>query len=242
MKFTILVFTFYIVHFAFISSVLASTLSLSPATGTFNRGCSFNLDVNLDTQGVPTDGTDAVLNFDPARFTMNSIDTIGKVYSEYLGSGIDPEDPNKILVSGIAPFSSPYTGSGKLATINLTVKDTASTGLTQMTFEFDQNNKNNTRDSNVVRNGGNSEETLSAVINGNYTIGTGSCTGGVTTTAPTQAPAVSSPSDSTPSAGGVQQPLVYKTLPDGGTQEVTATFAIIGSILTILGILGLALL
>ena len=62
-KFTVysLQVTVYMMFFVLLStsSVLASTLSVSPATGTFNRGCTFIIDVNLDTQGAPTDGADA---------------------------------------------------------------------------------------------------------------------------------------------------------------------------------------
>lgn len=225
------------------SPALASTLSLSPASGTFNKSCSFSLDVLLDTQGIGTDGADARLNFDSSRFTMTSIDTTGKVYSEYPGSGIALDNINLILISGLAPFGKPFSGSGKLATVNFTVKDSAQTGATQMTFDFDINNKNSTTDSNVVQTG-TSAETLASVNNGNYTVGNGSCTG----SSPTPAPAggIGGPGISTPSATmiPVKNPPLTKggVLPEGGTVEMTAAVAIVGSILTILGILGLVLL
>lgn len=224
------------------SPALASTLSLSPTSGTFNRNCTFSLDIILDTQGVGTDGTDAYLNFDSTRFTMNSIETANKVYPEYPGSGIDPQNSNRILISGLAAFGKPYTGSGKLATINFTVKEAATTGVTQMTFDFDTNNKGSTTDSNVVQTG-TATETLSAVTNGNYTVGSGICSGVSPSPSPSTIPGGTTGSkggvsDSTPS--GTFIPL--KTLPEGGTGQVTATIAIVGSILTVLGILGLALL
>ncbi|MDO8638038.1 MAG: hypothetical protein Q7R43_00555, partial [Candidatus Daviesbacteria bacterium] len=50
-----------------------ATLSLSPSTGIFNRGCSFSVDVLLDTGGVQTDGTDAILFYDPTRFIASKI-------------------------------------------------------------------------------------------------------------------------------------------------------------------------
>src|SRR3990167_4988188 len=114
------------------SPALASTLSLSPASGTFNKGCPFLLEVLLNTQGAPTDGTDAYINFDSSRFTMISIDTTGKVYPEYPGSGIDSQNANRILIAGLAAAGSPYSGSGKLASINFTVKEAAQTGLSQV--------------------------------------------------------------------------------------------------------------
>lgn len=215
------------------SPIFASTLSLSPAAGTFNKGCPFLLEVLLDTQGAPTDGTDAYINFDSSRFTMISIDTTGKIYPEYPGSGIDSQNANRILISGLAAFGKPYSGSGKLASINFTVKEAAQTGLSQVTFDFDTNNKNSTIDSNVVKNG-DSTETLTSVNNGSYTVGSGSCSSGSI-----GGPVVIS----TPSATVPLKTIPTKeSLPDGGTPEFTAVIAIVGSILTVLGILGLALL
>ena len=237
------VLSLLILAFLGVTPALASTLSLSPSSGTFNRSCNFNIDIVLDTQGVGTDGTDAYLFFDSSKLTMNSIDTANKIYPDYPGSGVDSQNPNRILVSGLAAVGKPFSGPGKLATISFTVKDSASTGVAQMTFDFDPNDKNNTKDSNVVETG-TSHETLTAVTNGNYTIGTGNCSG--STPAPTQAPGgsinpggfVGSPGGATPSATFI--PL--KTLPEGGTFEMTAMIAILGSVLTVLGILGLALL
>ena len=228
-----------IILIAFFSAApaLASTLSLSPTSGTFNRNCTFNLDVVLDTQGVATDGTDAYLNFDSSRFTMTSIDTANKVYPEYPGSGIDIQNPNRILISGLAPFGRPFAGVGKLASITFTVKDAAQTGVTQMTFDFDPNDKNNTKDSNVVQTG-TSAESLTSVNNGNYIVGTGVCGSGTSPSTITGRGGVNGGEVATPSATFI--PL--KTLPDGGTSQVTATIAIVGSVLTVLGILGLALL
>ena len=237
------VLSLLVLPFLWVTPALASTLSLSPASGTFNRNCNFSLDINLDTQGIATDGTDSYLFFDSSKLTMNSIDTNSNVYSNYPGSGIDSQNPNRILVSGLASVGKPFSGTGKLATINFTVKDAASTGVTQMTFDFDSNDRNNTKDSNVVQTAI-SSETLSSVINGNYTIGTGNCSGST----PASSPPIAQPNNQ---GGGFVPPVLatpssnfipLKTLPPGGTEEVTATLAIIGSIFTILGILGLALL
>lgn len=225
------------------STALASTLSLSPAAGTFNKNCSFILEVLLDTQGAPTDGTDAYINFDSSRFTMISIDTAGKIYPEYPGSGIDSQNANRILISGLAAFGSPYNGSGKLASINFTVKEAAQTGLSQVTFDFDTNNKNSTIDSNVVKSV-DSTETLTSVNNGSYTVGSGSCSSVTPTPTPTPRGSIGGPTVSTPSATQIplKQIPTKESLPDGGTPEFTAVIAIVGSILTVLGILGLALL
>lgn len=222
------------------SFAFAATLSLSPASGTFNKGCSFALDIKLDTGGQQTDGTDAILLFDQGKLTATSI-TSGTIYSDYPGNNTD-NDTGKVFVSGLASVSSAFSGSGTLATINFTVKDTAATGATIIKFDFDPNDKTKTTDSNVVERGTNAE-ILSSVVNGNYILGTGSCTnGGGTGTLPKTGGggqgAVSTPSGQLP--GGGQIPV--KTLPPAGSEQFTYMIAILGSALTVLGILGIILL
>lgn len=210
-----------------------ATLSLSPSTGTFNKGCTFVLDIRLDTGGAQTDGTDAIILYDSSRLSATSI-TSGNIYPDYPGNNID-DTSGKITVSGLASVSSAFSGQGSLAVVNFIVKDNAPAGVTQVKFDFDPNDKAKTTDSNVVQRGTTSD-VLGSVVNGNYTIGTGACgtlpaTGG--STGGNQG-AVSTPS-------GEIQPI-YKTLPPAGTEQLTFTLTIVGVTLTILGILGLALL
>lgn len=209
-----------------------ATLSLSPAAGTFNQGCNFALQVNLNTGGSQTDGTDAILMYDTTRFTANSISS-GTIYPDYPGNNIDAQN-GKITISGLASVNTPFSGQGIFATINFTVKDGVPTGATQITFDFDPNDKAKTTDSNVVQRG-TVVDVLNSVTNGNYTIGSGSCT--------TTLPNTGQGAVSTPAA----QPKTIDQVVDQsgkgpGTKELTFTVAIVGSVLTILGILGLALL
>lgn len=218
------------------SQVLAATLSLSPSSGTFNKGCNFSLNIVLDTAGAQTDGTDAILLYDQSRLTANSIQS-GTIYPDYPGNNID-NTGGKITVSGLASVSSAFSGQGNLATISFTVKDQAATGATQIKFDFDPNNKAKTTDSNVVERG-TVVEVLNSVVNGNYTIGSGtSCASGTYAT-----PSYATPGYPTP-GGGTSTPSgsTGKTLPPAGSEQLTFTLAIVGSVLTILGILGLALL
>jgi len=217
------------------ATVTAATLSLSPASGTFNRNCNFPLNVVLDTQGAQTDGTDAILFYDSSRFSINtsSITSNTAVYPDFPGNNVD-EAAGKITISGLASVATPFTGKGTLATLNFTVKDAAPTGATQITFDFDPNNKAKTTDSNVVERT-TIADVLNSVVNGSYIIGTGACG---TTVSPTPRPYQGAPAVSTPSATYVP----VKVLPNGGTPELTFTLAIVGGILTILGILGLAIL
>lgn len=236
-KLATLLFAFSFSLLAMPGNVLASTLSLSPSAGTFNQGCNFSLDVVVDTQGTQTDGTDAILMYDASRFTAQTIAS-GTIYPDFPGNNIDASS-GKITISGLASVSTPFSGKGTLATINFSVLETAPAGATQIRFDFDPNDKAKTIDSNVVERG-TVADTLNSVVNGSYVIGTSACGTGATPVPTFQGgflPGTGGPS--TPSA----TPFVpRKTLPEGGTFEFTSAIAIFGGILTVLGILGLALL
>lgn len=223
-----------------------ASLSLSPSTATFNRGCGYNLDINVDTGGAETDGTDAILIYDATRFQVTPSDiTAGTIYPEYPGLTVES---GKISISGFSSASQSFKGSGKLATVKLTIPQTAPTGATQIKFDFDPSDKTKTSDSNVVERG-TIADVLNSVTSGNYTIGTGTtCTGG-SQAAPGGAPGGSqgAPGVSTPSASPLptNQPLPTPQggqLPDTGNVQTTWIMAVTGSLLIILGIIGLALL
>lgn len=219
-------------------NVLASSLSLSPSSGTFNKGCPVSLKITVDTEKASTDGTDAILIFDNSRFLGQSIAT-GSIYPDFPGNNIDNAG-GKITISGLASVNDPFAGKGTLATVNFKVADNAPEGAAQINFDFDSNNKKKTTDSNVVERG-TIEDTLNSVVNGNYVIGTGACAA-----SPTPASSLlprTGGSPATPSAIPTATPFVPRQeLPPAGTQELTSAIAIVGGILTILGILGLALL
>lgn len=232
---------FVIVLLAFPASAWAATLSLAPSSGTFNAGCNFSLNIELDTQSTQTDGTDVILFYDSSRFTAQSI-TNGTIYPDYPGNNIDAAG-GKIIISGLASVTTPFNGRGTFATINMSVNATAPAGATQVKFDFDPNDKAKTTDSNVVERG-TVVDVLNSVVNGSYTIGTGSCVGGGATPTPY-------PGYRTPGGGGVYPPaspsaVPYPTkdpyLPPAGSEQLTYTLAIVGVTLTVLGILGLALL
>lgn len=219
------------------AQALAATLSLSPSSGTFNRGCDFTLDVMLDTQGAQTDGTDAIILFDSARFTANQIFE-GAIYPDYPGNNIE-QASGKITVSGLASVTQAFTGTGTLARVSFTVKENAPTGTSQVRFDFDPNDKTKTTDSNVVERE-TVNDVLSSVVNGSYTIGTGSCTTQTPTAPAGPAGTTFIQTDATPS--GVFKDLDQAVGGKTGSEQLTFTLAIVGTVLTILGILGLALL
>lgn len=224
-----------VISLAFPASAMAATLSLSPASGTFNTSCNFALNVELDTQGMQSDGSDVILLYDPSRFSAQSI-VNGTVFPDYPGNNIDSA-AGKIVIIGLASVDSSFNGKGTLATINFSVNATAPAGASQIKFDFDYNNKAKTTDSNVVERG-TMADLLSSVVDGNYVIGTGTCGA---TPVPTYRPPIGG---GYPPATPSGEPIPTKNpyLPPAGSEQFTFTLAIIGGTLTILGILGLALL
>lgn len=232
-------FFFFVVILLFLISpsgvsAQTATLSLDPATGTFNKGCNFSLNVKIDTGATQTDGADAILFYDSSRLNTISI-TNGTIYPDYPGNNIDPT--GKVAILSLASITAPFSGKGVLATVNFKVNDNATTGATQITFDFDPNNKAKTIDSNVVEKN-TIVDVLNSVVNGNYTIGTGVC--GVVSS-PSPLPSAR-PVGGTPSATIAPLPTKQPVLPPAGSEQFTFAVAIFGGVLTVLGILGLALL
>lgn len=232
----------------------SASLSFDPLTAGINRGCSVAINVVVDTGTAPnnaqTDGTDAIIKYDPAVFSVsvNSIQN-GTIYTDYPGNSVDTAG-GKISISGLASVSQAFSGTGVLATLNLTVKNDAPTKATDLTFDFDTNDPTKTTDSNVVERQ-TVQDVLRTVNNGQYTVGTGNCSGQTgTSTTPSPTPATAT-KVAVPNIGGTT------TIPGGetktpysspsaltktGDSTTTFIFIMLGSTLTVLGILGLALL
>lgn len=249
LKSVLLMFAFLLLLFPVtysLSPVYAAgaTLSLSPAAGTFNQGCNFSVDILLDTGGAQTDGVDAILIYDPTRFTATVVRN-GTIYPDYPGNVIDTQG-GKVIVSGMASASSRYSGSGTLATVDFTVMSNAPAGVAKINLDFDPNDKTKTTDSNVAElNGSTTTDILNQVNNASYTIGTGVCPGVTPTPTPRGGGSYYSPVGGTPSAyTPTATPIPTKTPVLGDTADVNPTLilTVVGGALTLLGILGAAFL
>lgn len=237
-KKTLIIIALTLVFFVNPAISLAATLSVSPTTGSFAPGCAFSVDIKLDTQGVKTDGVDAILFYDSSKLTAKQIRN-GTLYSDYPQSIIDPAN-NKIIISGSASAASPYQGTGTLASVDFVVANEVAAGITKLSFDFDPSDKTKTTDSNVAERN-NITDVLSGVTDASFTLGpTGGCAGGTI-----------KPGGSTSSGSAVPKGGVNNNFPDGslnpggkhpGSAETTMILAIGGGILTILGLIGLALL
>lgn len=216
------------------SLVLAagSTLSLSPATGTFNKNCTFSLQVLLDTGGYDTAGTDVILLYDTTRFIANKVSD-GTIYPDYAGNIIDAQT-GKVSISGVASAAggSSFKGSGVLATVDFAVLADAPVGASQIKFDFDPNDKSKTSDTNVVEVG-TMVETLNQVTNGNYAVGSGTCgTGGPISTG-------SATITQTPFGSATPTERVQCKSPDCGVVENTFMLIIGGVALIMFGSISL---
>lgn len=149
-----------------------AVLSFSPLSGTYNKGCNFKVNINLDTGGNPTDGTDAVVLFDPKRLSVKTVKN-GTLYSSYPAGDID-NNKGRLVVSGLSSSSSFFTGSGTLATIEFQVLSGTPPGSAYVKFDFDPYDMSKTTDSNVVKVGV-TEDILGRVDNASFTIGSASC-------------------------------------------------------------------
>ncbi len=165
---------YFLLGFFFFSpaTAMAATLSISSQDATVNRGCDFSVDVIVDTQGKQTNGTDAVLIYDPQIFTASSIQN-GTIYNSYPGNNIDART-GKVNVSGLSSLTSGFAGKGTLVTVLFTVNPAAKAAANIIRFDFDVNNPTKTTDSNIVDQSS-ITDILTSVTNGNYTIGTAAC-------------------------------------------------------------------
>lgn len=223
------------------ASIWAATLSLNPAVGTFNKGCSYSVQILLDTTGSNVGGVDAILTYDPAKMrTAYEKIQNGTIFPEYINS-VDAAT-KEINIGGLASPTQSFNGQGILATINFDIPAEAAKGTSTLVFKFDSNNRSKTDDTNVVE-----VETvtdvLTSVTNGTYTIAdsTGNCstTGGRTGTG-SGTGALGKGGLEASGSTGYEEPI-YKTLPTSGLFDQTLILATIGTLLVLFGIGGLTL-
>ncbi len=244
----------FVLLLAFPGLVHAATLSFDPLSNPYNKGCSFPVRIMLDTGGVETDGTDALINYDANVLSVNSSSiTNGTIYNDYPGN--DTSTPGKIAITGLAAIDQPYkstsTSQGVFATINFSVRSDTTAQSTQVTFDFDRANTTKTTDSNVIKRDP-QDDVLTQVNDATYTITTGSCGSQPTTTTPavvtTGGGTVYLPGKGGGTVSTAKVPYASRSATCTDTTCQTgdsfSTFLLVigGSALTILGILGVALL
>lgn len=140
-----------------------ASFSLSPASGIYPVGKTFNVDINLNTGGNETSGADTILLYEPEKLEAQGL-VAGTIYTSYPVKTIN-STAGRISISGIvAEATSSFAGEGTFATI--TFKPLTS-GTTTLRFDFTQNEPT---DSNVAKKGTQGEDILNSVSNATYTL------------------------------------------------------------------------
>lgn len=197
-----------------------ATLTLSPSSGTFNKGCSFNLDILLNTGSASSGGTDVVLLYDTTRFTAVSV-TEGAIFDDY-GTPKIESSTGKVTINALSDNG--YRGSGRLATVKFSVVADAPEGTSQIKFDYNSSDKTLTTDTNVFEQGG-TTDVLNQVTDGSFVIGSQACD---STTV-------------TPKGGTGLEATETSTLPQSGDLSQTLIYLGFGSGLVIISMLGLTL-
>jgi hypothetical protein len=225
-------------------SAFAASYSLEPATGTYNKGCTITVKANLDSQGSTVAGGDLILQYDQSKFTALASDIVGGTLFDETGDGAKFADPNTSPSSiGFSQAKKDFSGKGVFATFKFKVNDVAAPGASTIKIQFDSNNRAETRDSNIAESSTFSD-ILSSTVDATYTIGSGANCNAVASPTPTPkgtsrpvgGPIIGSSQSATPTATPITK--LNETALTGPTLMLT----IAGTILTIIGVAGLAML
>ncbi len=146
-----------------VTSSSKATISLAADKKIYQVGETIPVNVQIDTSGKKTDGTDLLLHFDPKALDASPAAIIkGTIYGEYPVTTVDTKN-GIISISGISSLSKEYSGTGLFATINFTAK---TKGQTSILVDF---TPNLTTDSNIVETG-TGKDILEQVANLSLTI------------------------------------------------------------------------
>lgn len=143
------------------ASEAISSLALTPdkATYSFSSGQTYTVGIVLDAAGKSVDGTDVVINFDPAKVQIvDSKVSTTTLLEQYPLNSID-NVKGKIRYSGLTFNSKPLTGI--IGTFKF-----RPLGKGEVNFAFDFTS-GATTDSNIAEHG-TAQDILGKVTNGNY--------------------------------------------------------------------------
>ncbi|MBI5913295.1 hypothetical protein HY839_02540 [Candidatus Azambacteria bacterium] len=162
---------FVVLGSALPAAAFGATLSLSPATGTYQTGSIITAQIVLDTQGAPIEGADIrYLNYNPALLEVQDENAGIAGVQISPGTRMPTTAANTVDVSlGRIAFSqvisgnTTFTGSGVLATVRFRV---LAPGNASVTFNF---TPGNTADTNIASAGA---DILTSVTNAVYTLTT----------------------------------------------------------------------
>jgi len=211
---TIFVVIFILALFLFVNNkVLAAsaTLNLSPAYGTYTVGNTFDININLNTGGGRTVGTDIIIKYDAAKLKLVDI-VNGTIYTQYVGKEIN-NSLGTATISGISSdVASAFTGSGTLATLKFQGL-TATTATVSFDFTAGGSTDSNVADFDTKA------DILTSATGGTYNLVAGSAGSADNTTTTT----TSSSTDTT-------------SIPDAGLSAPTMALSTLGLISILFGV------
>jgi hypothetical protein len=177
---TVRLFSFWVVYsFLTIGPVLAGgTFALSPASGTYIRGCTQAVDIAINVVSGQSNAADAILTYDTSKIeiidALPSIPGIqilpGNAYESYAGNSVNTTT-GEIKLVGYSSTSTLQVAA-TFATIYFKAKPIASNGA--LIFTFTGSNPYTTLDSNIA-DATTAYDMLTGVTNGAYTFTAGSC-------------------------------------------------------------------
>lgn len=165
-----IIFSFLVSCFLFlVTPISAASFKISPSSGKFNQNCTSSVDVILDAESGSTNAADIIIDYDPSQIEVLQMKN-GTVYTDYFGNVVDATN-GVIRLTG-ASFTGTVTGSGVFATIEF--KPLTSSGTASFNIRFTGAHPYNTLDSNIA-DSATSNDLLSSIQNGTFTIDSGSC-------------------------------------------------------------------
>lgn len=136
---SIFVFLFFAASlFLKVSSSLAASFYLSPASASVQINNNITVDVNLDTQGVGVQTATVVLNYDASKFQFSSIDASTSAFDSAIGGSGGAGAVKMTRYVGPTSDSTPITPvNGNVLFAKVIFKALVGTGSSPITFNTD---------------------------------------------------------------------------------------------------------
>ena len=157
----------FVVGFAIIGAIIlifasaasgTATLSLSPASGSYDISTNFTVGVFENSGTDQAAGVDAKITYDTTKLDVISVDTTGAAFTDCPSA---PAGANGIVTIACVKFGSSFTGSQKIG--NITFKTKVGTGTTSLAFGSN---------SVIVKNDGSTNIWNGIVTGGTYSLTT----------------------------------------------------------------------
>lgn len=140
----------------------AATLRLTPSTGVYTVGATFNVSVLVDSAGKPINAAEGTLSFNPREVSVVSVNRASSIFNLWVAEPAFSNTAGTITFSGGSP--SGYTGSaGNVMTITLRA---VTAGSPRVSFTQGAVLANDGRGTNVLAN----------MAGGSFTVGAPSAT------------------------------------------------------------------